>query len=102
MTFENALRAAEKLAEDRGVKLGECLFSIPLGDDGWAFNFGSGTGLNAFHWAVNRGQLEAVRLLLKWKASLDVRSMYGGNVLDTAIWPATSRDRASEKLSKSC
>src|SRR5215467_12572175 len=27
---------------------------------------GAKTGLNAFHWAANRGQLEAVRLLIQW------------------------------------
>ena len=46
---------------------------------------GIGTGLNAFHWAANRGQLEAVRLLIRWKTPFEPRSMYGGNVLDTAI-----------------
>jgi len=44
---------------------------------------GAKTGLNAFHWAANRGQLEAVRLLVRWKAQMETRSMYGGNVLDT-------------------
>jgi len=58
---------------------------------------GSGTGLNAFHWAVNRGQLEAVRLLLKWKAPLEARSMYGGNVLDTAIWSAINEPRLGQR-----
>jgi hypothetical protein len=58
---------------------------------------GSGTGLNAFHWAVNRGQLEAVRLLLKWKAPLEARSMYGGNVLDTAIWSAINEPRPGQR-----
>ena len=54
---------------------------------------GAGTGLNAFHWAVNRGQLEAVRLLLRWQAPLETRSMYGGNVLDTAVWSAINEPR---------
>jgi ankyrin repeat protein len=54
---------------------------------------GSGTGLNAFHWAANRGQIEAVRLLLRWKAPLEPRSMYGGNVLDTAVWSAINEPR---------
>jgi ankyrin repeat protein len=54
---------------------------------------GAGTGLNAFHWAVNRGQLDAVRLLLQWRASLEPRSMYGGNVLDTAVWSAINEPR---------
>jgi hypothetical protein len=54
---------------------------------------GSGTGLNAFHWAANRGQLEAVQLLIRWKAPLGRRSMYGGNVLDTAVWSAINEPR---------
>jgi ankyrin repeat protein len=54
---------------------------------------GAGTGLNAFHWAANRGQLEAVRLLIRWSAPLDTRSMYGGNVLDTAVWSAINEPR---------
>ena len=54
---------------------------------------GMGTGLNAMHWAANRGQVEVVRLLLQWRAPLDVRSMYGGNVLDTAVWSAINEPR---------
>jgi len=54
---------------------------------------GASTGLNAFHWAVNRGQLETVRLLIRWKAPLEPRSMYGGNVLDTAVWSAINEPR---------
>jgi hypothetical protein len=54
---------------------------------------GAGTGLNAFHWAVNRGQLEVVRLLIRWNAPLEPRSMYGGNVLDTAVWSAINEPR---------
>ena len=54
---------------------------------------GSGTGLNALHWAANRGQLEAVRLLIRWKAPLEPRSMYGGNALDTAVWSAIHEPR---------
>lgn len=49
---------------------------------------GASTGMNAFHWAANRGQLEAVRLLLRHKAPLETRSMYGGTVLGTAVWSA--------------
>ena len=44
--------------------------------------------MDALHWAANRGQLEAVRLLISAKAPLDTRSMYGGNALGTAIWSA--------------
>ena len=54
---------------------------------------GAATGLNAFHWAANRGQLEAVRLLIRWRALFGTRSMYGGNVLDTAVWSAINEPR---------
>ena len=49
---------------------------------------GNGTGLNALHWAANRGQLESVRLLLRHQAPLETRSMYGGTALGTAVWSA--------------
>jgi hypothetical protein len=54
---------------------------------------GAKTGLNALHWAANRGQLEAVKLLIRWKAPLETRSMYGGNVLDTAVWSAINEPK---------
>ena len=55
---------------------------------------GVGTGLNAIHWAANRGQLEAVRLLLRHKVSLESRSMYDGTALGTAVWAAINEPRA--------
>jgi ankyrin repeat protein len=58
---------------------------------------GAGTGLNAFHWAANRGQVKAVRLLLEWKAPLSTRSMYGGNILDTAVWSAINEPRLGQR-----
>lgn len=58
---------------------------------------GAETGLNAFHWAANRGQVEAVRLLLRWKAPLGTRSMYGGNILDTAVWSALNEPRSGQR-----
>lgn len=49
---------------------------------------GANTGLNAFHWAANRGQLDVVKLLIVRKTPLETRSMYGGTVLGTAVWAA--------------
>src|SRR5688572_16798713 len=37
---------------------------------------GARTGLNAVHWAANRGQLEAIKLLIKYKAPLEIRNSY--------------------------
>lgn len=54
---------------------------------------GAGTGLDALHWAANRGQLEAVRLLIHAKAPLETRSIYGGTALGTAIWSAINEPR---------
>lgn len=54
---------------------------------------GSGSGLDALQWAVNRGQLETVRLLIRQGASLETRSMYGGTALDTAVWSAINEPR---------
>ena len=55
---------------------------------------GAATGLDALHWAANRGQLETVRLLIQRKAPLEMRSMYGGTVLGTAVWSAINEPRA--------
>ncbi len=49
---------------------------------------GAGTGMNAFHWAVNRGKFDAVRLLLRYNAPLEARNMYGGTVLGAVVWAA--------------
>jgi hypothetical protein len=49
---------------------------------------GAGTGLNAFHWAANRGQLETVRLLVRHQALLETRNSYGGTVLGGTVWAA--------------
>ena len=54
---------------------------------------GARTGLNALHWAVNRGQLEAVRLLLRYKAPLETRSMYDGTALRTGVWSSIHEPR---------
>ena len=57
---------------------------------------GSRTGLDAIHWAANRGQLEAVRLLIRHKVSLESQSMYGSTVLGTAVWSAINEPRADQ------
>lgn len=62
-------------------------------EQGVAPSGGAGTGLDALHWAVNRGQLEAVRLLVRYKAPLETRSMYGGTALGTAVWSAVNEPR---------
>ena len=49
---------------------------------------GNITGLNAVHWAVNRGQLPTVNLLIQHKAPLETRNAYGGTVLGCAVWSA--------------
>jgi ankyrin repeat protein len=63
----------------------ECLLQQGVNASG-----GAGTGLNALHWAANRGQLEAVRLLIRAKAPLETRNMYGGTALGTTIWAAVN------------
>src|SRR5439155_20393016 len=49
---------------------------------------GANTGLNGFHWAANRGQLDTVKLLIRRKAPLEIKNMYGGTVLGTTVWSA--------------
>ncbi len=54
------------------------------------------TGLNAFHWAVNRGQLGTSKLLIQHKAPLEIRNMYGGTILGTAVWSAVNEPRGEQ------
>ncbi len=56
---------------------------------------GAATGLNAFHWAANRGQLETVRLLLRRRGPLEVRNRFGGTVLGCAVWSAVHEPKPS-------
>jgi ankyrin repeat protein len=57
---------------------------------------GAATGMNAFHWAANRGQVAAVELLLNRKAQLEARNMYGGTVLGTTVWSAIHEPRPGQ------
>jgi hypothetical protein len=54
---------------------------------------GAGTGLNGFHWAANRGQLNTVRALLRHDMPLEVRNSYGGTVLGGTVWAALHEPR---------
>jgi aromatic-L-amino-acid decarboxylase len=54
---------------------------------------GRATGLDALHWAADRGQLEAVRLLLRHHAPLESRNMYGGTALGAVVWSVLHQSR---------
>ena len=73
--------------------LGRTAVAERLLDHGVDPTAGNATGLDALHWAVNRGQVETVRMLLARKVPLDTRNMYGGTVLGTAIWSAINEPR---------
>jgi hypothetical protein len=49
---------------------------------------GDATGMNAFHWAANRGHLDTVKFLIEQKVPLELRNMYGGTVLGSTVWSA--------------
>ena len=46
---------------------------------------GSGTGLDALHCAANRGQLQAVRLLIRSKASLEAQACMAAQRSERAV-----------------
>lgn len=54
---------------------------------------GAATGMDALHWATNRGQLESVRMLLKRKPPLEARNSHGTTVLGTAVWSAINEPK---------
>lgn len=55
---------------------------------------GNNTGLNGFHYAVWHGHLDTVKLLIERKVPLEVRNMYGGTVLGSAVDGAENRPKA--------
>jgi hypothetical protein len=59
---------------------------------------GMGTGMNAFHWAVNRGRLAVVRLLIRHGAPLETRNSYGGTMLGAAVWAALHETKPDHPL----
>ena len=75
------------------TEVAEYLLSRGLAPSG-----GAATGLNAIHWAANRGQLEAVRLLLRHRVPLETRSMYNGTALGTAVWSAINEPKPDHRL----
>ena len=54
---------------------------------------GANTGLNAFHWAVNRGRLQVAEILLRNRAPLEAQNAYGGTVLGGAVFSAVHEPR---------
>ena len=54
---------------------------------------GDGTGLNGFHWATNRGQLETAEALIARHIPMEVRNCYGGTVLGGTVWAAVNEPR---------
>lgn len=54
---------------------------------------GDNTGLDALHWAANRGQLDVVKLLVAHGANIETRNMYGGTVLGVTVWSAANETR---------
>ncbi len=57
---------------------------------------GNGTGLDALHWAANRGELAAVQLLFLHDAPLETRNMYGGTPLGATVWAAINEPRGNQ------
>ena len=57
-------------------------------DQGADLADGGGDGQTPLHCAVITGKLEMVKLLLKYKPSLEARNMYGGTVLGQTMWSA--------------
>ncbi len=62
-------------------------------DHGVDAEAGNGTGVNAFHWAANRGQLDTVNMLIRRGANMESVNSYGGTVLGMAEWSAVHEPR---------
>lgn len=58
---------------------------------------GTATGLDALHWAANRGQLQTVRMLIALGAPLETINMHGTTVLGTAVWSAVNEPRPGHR-----
>lgn len=73
--------------------LGDNFVALYLLTNGVDVPGGAATGLDALHWAANRGHLSTVEMLIFCKAPLEARSMYDGTVLGTAVWSAINEPR---------
>jgi ankyrin repeat protein len=54
---------------------------------------GNLTGMNALHWASNRGQVGVVKRLIRAGASLEAINRFGGTVLSGTIWSVLNEPR---------
>lgn len=54
---------------------------------------GAGRGLNGFHWAANRGQLQTVHALIARGLPLETRNAFGGTVLGATVWASVHEAR---------
>ena len=68
--------------------LGHTAVLSHLLDAGVDVTAGTGCGLDALHWAANRGKLDTVRLLIERGAPLETINMHGSTALGTAVWSA--------------
>jgi membrane-associated phospholipid phosphatase len=95
--YEAALFRTEQIALAEALSCACFLGRTPVAeyllDRGVDATAGAATGMNAIHWAVNRGNLDTVRLLISCHAPLELRSTHGGTVLGTAVWSVVNEPR---------
>lgn len=53
------------------------------------------TGMAGFHWAANRGHTETVKMLIECNASLEQVNIYGGTVLNCALYSIVHENKAT-------
>jgi hypothetical protein len=55
---------------------------------------GIGTGMAGAHYAASGGRLAVVEMLIRRKVALETKNMYGGTVLEQALWSAINEPNA--------
>jgi ankyrin repeat protein len=70
---------------------GHTLLARKLIEKGADPALGNKTGLNAFHWAAERGQVQVVQMLIQQHAPLESINSYGGTVLSCTVWSALQK-----------